>query len=166
MIKRELIFDKQENAKRNRAFAHGFWVLALLVAAEHFLTLFEVDLPFGTGFGMLYVAIAGSVVTLELIISGVYMPKYVAPKFVLVILVLAALFAGARLAMMIHSHVVDAQLEVAPILVPFLDPLGAERRVESIIFFSLLLLVFVCGTIRTAYDMRKKEKLKGGTQCH
>jgi len=158
MKERLSVFSEQESALRNRAFSHGFWVLAALIVIDHVLAMFEIQLPFGTGLGFLYVAVAGAVVTLELIIYGAYSPQRIPPKFWLAFMLAAMLFAGARLAMIIYSHVAGLQLEVNPLLAPFVDPLGYERRVESIIFFSLLVLVFVCGTVRAIYDMRKAEK--------
>ena len=134
---------------------HGFWVLATLIVIDHFLAMLGVSLPFGAGLGLLYLTAAGAVVTLELIFYGIYFPHSIAPKFRLAFMLLTVLFAGARLAMSIHSHVADLPLEINPLFSPFVDPLGAGRRVESIIFFSLLLLVFLCGTIRAVYDMRK-----------
>ena len=149
------IFNEKEHAVRNRAFAHGFWVLATLVVVDHFLPVLGINLPFGTGLALLYVAVAGTVVMLEAIICGVYFPQRVAPKFRLAVMLLVVSFAGGRLMMSIHSPIADALFELFPFASPFLDPLGYGRRVESIIFFSLLLLLAICGTVRAIYDMQK-----------
>ena len=149
------LFSEREHALRNRAFSHGFWVLATLIVIDHFLPVLGITLPFGAGLGLLFVAVAGTVVMLEAIICGVYFPRRVAPAFRLAFMLLVVFFAGGRLAMSLHNPIAAFLFERFPFAAPFLDPLGYGRRVESILFFSLLLLLSVCGTIRAVYDMRK-----------